>query len=93
MKPPICAFCGKDFRPDIQEGGLVSFPLSPEDQAYNERMAREKMVGHPRGQAWFCGEHYAQAEKLSKEYQLKEALDHMRKKPVFGFLKGLFSSR
>lgn len=63
MRPPICAICRKDFRKDLEQGGLTQFRLSPEDQAFNERMKTERMVGHPRGVEWFCSKHLKIAEQ------------------------------
>jgi hypothetical protein len=70
MKPPICEFCGNDFRGDSPlRGELVRFadyaPLP------------EGIVGHPQGLAWFCGEHLEVARSL-QERPLPEALKIMR---------------
>lgn len=81
MRPPICAFCGKDFRDSPEAGGLLSFLRTPEERNFNEKMARQGMVGHPRGKAWFCGDHFAAAQALSAHCTLGEALRRLRTTP------------
>jgi hypothetical protein len=63
MKPPICEYCGRDFRDDMDGGGTVSFQLTAEDRAYNKRLQDTHMVGHPAGLFWFCSQHYAIAQR------------------------------
>ena len=90
MKPPICAICRKDFRKSIGEGGTVSFRLTEEDQAFNQRMKDERMVGHPAGLHWFCGEHYPIAQKY-KHLNWAEARKAIKNDSGFlGRLKDLF---
>ena len=69
MKPPICEFCGKDFRDDMKNGGMVRFA--------NYEPLPQGMVGHPKGLAWFCGEHLETAESL-QGHSLPDALKMMR---------------
>ena len=70
MEPPICAFCGQDFRDESPlPGDLVRFA--------DYEPLPEGMVGHPKGLAWFCGEHIEQARSL-QERPLSEALKIMR---------------
>lgn len=59
MKPPICEICQKRLSintADGAAGGLVWF------KDYQD--LPQGMVGHPQGLAWFCGEHYKQAQVL-----------------------------
>lgn len=64
MRPPICAICQTDFREDMEGGGLVSFRLSEEDRVFNEKIKARQMVGHPKGQHWFCSRHIDRARAL-----------------------------
>ena len=68
MKPPICEFCGKDFRAAIGEGSTVRFA--------NYEPLPDGKVGHPKGLAWFCGKHLEQARSL-QERPLSVALQMM----------------
>lgn len=74
MRPPICEYCGLDFRDDDLQsetsGGLVRFA--------DYEPLPERMVGHPKGLAWFCSKHIADARKL-QECTLQEALVHLSK--------------
>jgi hypothetical protein len=75
MKPPICELCDKDFRKELEtdqsSGGLVCFSdLKPLD---------EGLVGHPQGAAWFCKEHYQDAQFLS-ELSMSMAMEQLRNK-------------
>jgi hypothetical protein len=65
MEPPICALCGKDFRHSENEGGLVYFSMTEKDKAWHDRQREKGFIGHPPEAAWFCGEHYEEAKKLS----------------------------
>ncbi len=79
MKPPICAICNKDFRVNIKSGGKVWFNISDEDKTIND--ANNEKIGfiaHPRGLAWFCGEHLDITKKYS-HLELKEAFIVIRK--------------
>lgn len=78
MKPPICIFCGLDFRDSIKEGGLLSFSKDPAHKAHQEALEKEGMTGHPKHLGWFCGTHLEQAKKF-QDLKLKEALIEMRK--------------
>lgn len=69
MKPPICECCGKDFRDDIGTGGTVRFA--------DYEPLPDGMVGHPKGLAWFCGEHLEKA-RLLQDHSLPDALKMMR---------------
>ena len=77
MMPPVCALCDRDIGPDDQEGGLVSFRLTKEQEAANERFKQSGFTGHPDGLHWFCGEHRAKAQDLSREHDA-EAFRLMR---------------
>ncbi len=77
MLPPICVFCGKDFRDDVSGGQRISFKLTDEDRAFNQRMKDKKMVGPTKGTAWFCSEHAPVALQFSN-YTKSEALEMMR---------------
>jgi len=65
MKPPICVYCQKDFRKLIGNGGLLTFQLSRSEKEYNKRFNQKEYVGHPKGKAWFCDEHYKLAKSLT----------------------------
>jgi len=65
MRPPICAICDKDFRTDINEGGLLHFKLSEKDKLILEKMKEPGFVCHPPATEWFCSEHYEKAKKLT----------------------------
>ncbi len=73
MRPPICAFCGKDFRDTASEGGLVKFKLTADQIKSNLKQMESDIVAHPKGQEWFCGEHIEAAKKHS-HLSLKSAL-------------------
>ncbi len=73
MRPPICAFCGKDFRRSTSEGGLVRFKLTADEIESNSSKVQSRIVFHPKGLEWFCGEHIEAAKKLS-HLSLKSAL-------------------
>jgi hypothetical protein len=79
MRPPICAICRKDFRKDIQKGGSIRFALSPEDQAFNDRMTERRQKGHPKGLEWFCNKHLPIAKRY-KHLIWKEARPKIIKK-------------
>lgn len=49
MKPPICEYCGKDFRNNIDEGGMVQFQLPAEDETVNQQFNKQKLAGHEEG--------------------------------------------
>ncbi|MTB52989.1 hypothetical protein [Lewinella sp. W8] len=72
MRPPICAVCRERFAPG-KESGLLTFALTDEDRAYNERFRERGVVGHPRGKEWFCAKHYARAAR-QKHRTLREVL-------------------
>jgi hypothetical protein len=72
MKPPICAVCFRRFSPG-ENAGLLTFTLSEEDRADNERFRKTTMVGHLRGQEWFCEEHYGKAA-TQRHRTLREVL-------------------
>ncbi len=69
MKPPICAYCRKRFSPSSKEGGLVRFA--------NYEPLPERMMGHPKGLAWFCEKHIEEAKTL-KDKALNEALQTLK---------------
>ena len=65
MRPPICSLCDKDFRDSDNEGGLIYFALTDKDKAWHDKQREKGFTGHPPEAAWFCGEHYNEAKKLS----------------------------
>ena len=70
MKPPICTICGRRFAPP--KGGLVTFAdYEPLPQG---------MVGHPKGQVWFCEHHLAAAQKLT-DLSTEAALQKIKANP------------
>ena len=77
MKPPICEYCNKDFRKSVEKGGLLRFKLSESEQIFNNRFKQKGFVGHSKGMAWFCGEHYLMAKKFT-HLTLSEALKKMK---------------
>ena len=70
MRPPVCAICGKEF---MEDGGFIYFKKRPSDIAWQDRMDKENMVGHPPYAEWFCGEHYERAKKV-QHLTIDEAL-------------------
>ena len=48
----------------MEEGGLVCFELTKEEEKSNKRFEQKGFSGHPEGQHWFCGIHYP----FAKEY-------------------------
>lgn len=67
MKPPVCAACGRDFDP-TEEGGLVR--VGPRKEPWWNGLVDPEEVerhgpptGHPPDEAWFCGEHVAEARR------------------------------
>ena len=75
MKPPICYICDKRFKDD--EGGLIWFGKRKSDIEWQERMERNKSIGHPPWAAWFCGDHYEEAKKLN-DLTIDKALQKLR---------------
>lgn len=65
MRPPICAICGKDFRDNSKEGGLLKFKLTEADKESLKKFDQKGFVGHPPATEWFCGEHYNIAKELT----------------------------
>ncbi|MFK8162481.1 MAG: GrpB family protein [Lewinella sp.] len=61
MRPPICTICNQRFSPSAADAGLIYFAESDSDKAFNERFKQRRLVGHKRGQEWFCATHYADA--------------------------------
>jgi hypothetical protein len=77
MKPPICALCGCRLAPEDERGGLVTFRLTAEQEAFNRRFEQPGFTGHPQGTHWFCGEHRPLARELA-HHTAAEALHLMR---------------
>jgi len=65
MRPPICAICGKDFRHNVGEGGLLHFKLTEKNKEELKRFEKPGFVGHPPATEWFCDEHYEKAKTLT----------------------------
>ncbi len=57
----------------MEDGGLIYFKKRPSDIAWQDRMDKENMVGHPPYAEWFCGEHYERAKKV-QHLTIDEAL-------------------
>ena len=68
MKPPICEVCGSRFDADAALVRFADYEPLP-----------DRVVGHPRGLAWFCGRHLAAAEEL-KHLTEKEALKRLARR-------------
>jgi hypothetical protein len=82
MLPPICAVCGKDFRDNTEEGGLVEFAHPEVDEDDMDDLDESAPPDHPDYVQWFCLEHIEEAEKLS----------YLESKPAISRLKRLFSA-
>jgi hypothetical protein len=65
MRPPECAVCGDEFT--APDGRLVTFAERDSDRQWRERVAAERMVGHPPNVEWFCGVHAQAALALAGE--------------------------
>jgi len=65
MRPPECAVCGDEFT--APDGRLVTFAERDSDRQWRERVAAERMVGHPPNVEWFCGVHAVAACALAGE--------------------------
>lgn len=63
MRPPECAVCGDEFT--APDGRLVTFAERDSDRQWRERVAAERMVGHPPNVEWFCGVHGDAAAALA----------------------------
>ncbi len=63
MRPPECAVCGDEFT--APDGRLVTFAERDSDRQWRERVAAERMVGHPPNVEWFCGVHAEAAAALA----------------------------
>lgn len=86
MMPPICGLCGNDFRHDLEnEGGLIYFAKTASDLEWHKRAAQPGFTGHPPEAVWFCGEHYADAKKLTSLTK-PEAMQKMHE--IFGPKEG-----
>ncbi|MEP2935227.1 MAG: hypothetical protein ABJM06_05890 [Gilvibacter sp.] len=77
MRPPICNYCNKSRRDDDVSCRLVSFALTPEEKAFNDRMIANRRVGHKKGLEWFCEQHLEIAQKYT-HLTLREAMKAMR---------------
>lgn len=77
MRPPICGICNKSNRRDEVKCRLVTFALTQEEKAFNQRMIDNRMVGHKKGLEWFCQEHVQIAKKYS-HLTLREAFKAIR---------------
>ena len=76
LRPPECAVCGVEFFDD--EGGLIYFRKRDSDVAWEKKMKKNGMVGHPPYAEWFCGEHI----KIAKKYRhliITEAMHEIAK--------------
>ena len=76
--PPICEVCSREFDPD-REGGLIYFKETEEGRAFEEKAKEEGWTGHPPDAAWFCGEHYGEAEKLV-HLTIDDAIKNLKKR-------------
>ena len=66
MKPPICVICRKNIK-NMEEGGLIRFAKTDKDRAWDKRVQKEKIIGHPPYAEWFCEDHYPIARKYRDE--------------------------
>ncbi len=88
MRPPICEICSRSFNPD-NEGGLLYFKKKPEGIAFDKRVEKEGIIGHPPYAGWFCGTHYKSAEEYTL-LTINEAITKMRKiNPIRQFLASI----
>ena len=78
VMPPICEICSREFEPD-KEGGLIYFKETEKGRAFEEKAKEEKWSGHPPDAAWFCGDHYEEAEKLV-HLTIDDAIKNLKKK-------------
>lgn len=76
MRPPKCAYCGKDLRRGTEKPELIYFHLTDKEKSYNERF-KGPIVGHPAGRDWFCPQHAGQARSLN-HLSLSDALLEMQ---------------
>ena len=74
MKPPVCEICFKRFNPQ-EEGGVVNFTKRKSDVEWDKK----DIIEHPPYAEWFCGEHFAYAEKLS-ELTIDKAMVKIKEK-------------
>ncbi len=81
MLPPICALCGKDFRDNTENGGLVEFARPEEDELDDQELDEDAPPDHPDYVQWFCLEHIEEAEKLS----------YLESKPAIARLRRMYS--
>ncbi len=66
MKPPLCAFCRKNFRTHSElEFKLVRFKKSDVQVVKEAKLKDENFVGHPANAEWFCNEHIEHAKTHS----------------------------
>jgi hypothetical protein len=63
MKPPLCAYCRRNFRshPEL-EFKLVRFKKSTAQVEREAKRKDENYVGHPANVEWFCNEHIEHAK-------------------------------
>jgi len=65
MKPPICSYCRARFDPFKTKGTTLSFAISAEDEADNQRWRESRRPGHPKGLHWLCEAHVDIARELT----------------------------
>lgn len=76
MKPPICCICQKNLE-NFDTEGLIQFKKRKSDFAWDKRVRKEHIVGHPPYTEWFCAKHFELAKKY--EHLTKpEALSKIR---------------
>lgn len=81
MRPPECAVCGEEFT--APDGRLVTFAERDSDRQWRERVAAERMVGHPPNVDWFCGVHAEAAVALAGE-TIDVALTELKRQTADG---------
>lgn len=77
MKPPICQLCSKDFRENMEEGGLIYFQRTAENEQWHKQRREKGFTGHPPEAAWFCAAHFAAAREYSS-LTLPEAIRKLK---------------
>ncbi len=81
MRPPECAVCGDEFT--APDGRLVTFAERDSDRQWRERVAAERMVGHPPNVEWFCAVH-ADAAAVLTGLTIDAALTELKRKGADG---------
>ena len=64
MKPPLCAYCRKNFRshPEL-EFKLVRFKKSEAQVMTESKSKEDNIIRHPANAVWFCEDHIVHAKE------------------------------